>query len=246
VTTSVGPGAGEGVLYGVGVGPGDPGLITIKAVRILSEVDEIFTASSSSNEDSLAARIASPHLRPGATIRKLGFPMTADQAVLSAAWEDNARQVAATLRAGRSAAFLTLGDCLTYSTYAYLLQHLRRVMPEARVESVPGVASYQLAAARLNRPLVLGRESLAILGGSTGGPDEEAVLAAADNLAILKSYRDTPAMLAKLKALGLADRTALCANLALPGETVVDGVGDLKEPPKSYFTLMLVNKRPRD
>jgi precorrin-2/cobalt-factor-2 C20-methyltransferase len=172
--------------------------------------------------------------------------MTSDKAVLEAAWDQNALTVAEVLSEGRSAAFLTLGDCLTYSTYGYLLKHLRRVMPRARVESVPGVTSYQLAAARLNRPLVQGRETLAVLGGSTDGPELEALLAGADNLAILKSYRETPAMLERLKAMGLLGRSALCANLALGGEAVIDGLDGLARLPESYFTLLLVNKRGRD
>ena len=238
-------GGQAGTLYGLGVGPGDPDLLTIKAAQVLGLVDVVFTASASKNEDSLAAKIAAPHLRPEVPCLKLGFPMTSDREVLERAWEDNARQVAAQLSAGRSAAFLTLGDCLTYSTYAYLLDSLKIAMPEAKVVSVPGVARYQLAAARLNRPLVLGRETLAVLGGA-GGDDAEALIESADNLAILKSYRDTPAMLAHLGRLGLLGRTALCANLALPGEVVIDPMeGSAARIPGSYFSLMLVNKRPR-
>jgi precorrin-2/cobalt-factor-2 C20-methyltransferase len=241
----VSQGEAFGVLYGLGVGPGDPGLITIKAAEILGKMDVVFTASASANEDSLAAKIAQRHLRADVPCRKLAFPMTNEKNVLEKAWDQNALAVAEVLRSGRSAAFLTLGDCLTYSTYAYLLRHLARVMPEAKIESVPGVTSYQLAAARLNRPLVQGRETLAVLGGADG-PGLEALMESADNLAILKSYRETPEMINRLKVMGLLDRSAICANLALGGETIIDGLEEDPSLPKSYFTLLLVNKRSRD
>jgi precorrin-2/cobalt-factor-2 C20-methyltransferase len=233
-----------GTLYGIGVGPGDPGLITIKAVEILGIVDEVFTASASEGEDSLAGKIAQPHLRSTAELKKLVFPMTKDNDVLEKAWKNNAAEVAKCLKAGRSAAFLTLGDCLTYSTYAYLLRHLFDIMPDAKVESVPGITSYQLAAAKLNRPLVLGRETLTVLGGATDG-NFESLCQTSDNLVILKPYRGTNDTLAILKRLGLADCTALCANLSLEGETIIDGLNKDFTQPKSYFSLMLVNKRER-
>ena len=236
-----------GKLYGVGVGPGDSGLLTIRAAEILSIVDIVFTASASKNEDSLAAKIAAPHLKADVPCRKLPFPMTSDRSVLEKAWDENAKEVSEILRSGKAAAFLTLGDCLTYSTYAYLLSHLRKAMPEAEIESVPGITSYQLAASKLNRPLVQGRESLAILGGASEGEEMEILIQNADNLAILKSYRETPALLKRLGELGLLGRSALCVNLGLPGEAVYDDLLiERPPPPQSYFALTLVNKRLRD
>ncbi|MDR2387752.1 MAG: precorrin-2 C(20)-methyltransferase [Deltaproteobacteria bacterium] len=231
-----------GLLYGIGVGPGDPRLITLMAVKVLGEVDEVFTASTSESEESLAGKIAGPHVRPGVTVKKLVFPMTVDGQRLEKAWLKNAQEVAQVLRSGRSCAFLTLGDCLTYSTYAYLLKNLFEIMPEAQVVSVPGITSYQLAAAKLNRPLVLGRENLTIFGGAIGDDFEE-LCRASDNLVIMKPYRGLAEVLAKLKALDLLGQTALCANLALEGEVIVDGLDQDYQEPAGYFSLLLVNKR---
>jgi precorrin-2/cobalt-factor-2 C20-methyltransferase len=231
-----------GILYGIGVGPGDPELITAKAVRILGQVDDVFTASTSESEESLAGNIAAPHFRPGVKAKKLVFPMTKDGQRLVEAWIRNAETVVNTLDQGRSAAFLTLGDCLTYSTYAYLLRHLFDLRPEAKVISVPGITSYQLAAARLNRPLVLGQETLSIIGGSTDRGFDE-LCRASDNLVIMKPYRETTEVIEKLTTMGLAAKTALCTNLALDGEKIIDGLDrDFKEP-GGYFSLLLVNKR---
>jgi precorrin-2/cobalt-factor-2 C20-methyltransferase len=233
-----------GVFYGLGVGPGDPDLLTVKAVKILGQVDKVFTAARSDGERSLAGRIAAPHLRPGVVAENLAFPMTEDFEILEKAWRRNARTVADVLEAGLSAAFLTLGDCLTYSTYAYILPSLYEIMPQAKVVSVPGLTSFQLAAAKLNRPLVSGRESLTILGAAES-ENMETLLAASDNLVLMKTYRDTQTAVKKIKQLGLADRAALCANLALEGETIVDGLDEESAIPKSYFSLILVNKKRR-
>jgi precorrin-2/cobalt-factor-2 C20-methyltransferase len=231
-----------GVLYGIGVGPGDPLLITLKAVEVLGQVDEVFTASTSVTEESLAGKIAAPHVRSEVAVKKLVFPMTSDGQRLDAAWRENAETVAAVLDQGRSAAFLTLGDCLTYSTYAYLLRYLFDIKPAAKVVSIPGITSYQLAAAKVNRPLVLGRENLTIFGGSLDREFEE-LCRTSDNLVIMKPYRDIAKVITKLKEMGLASKTAFFSNLALDGELIIDGLDQDYQEPGGYFTLLVVNKR---
>jgi precorrin-2/cobalt-factor-2 C20-methyltransferase len=231
-----------GTLYGIGVGPGEPALITLKAVQVLGQVDEVFTATTSETEESLAGKIASPHVRKDVTVKKLVFPMTKDGQRLEAAWLKNAETVAETLDQGLSAAFLTLGDCLTYSTYAYLLRNLFEIRPQAKVVSIPGITSYQLAAAKLNRPLVLGRETLSIIGGATDDNFDK-LCQISDNLVILKPYRSTTKIIEQLKEMGLAEKTALCANLALDDEVLIDGLDQDYQEPVGYFSLLLVNKR---
>ncbi|MDR1167149.1 MAG: precorrin-2 C(20)-methyltransferase [Deltaproteobacteria bacterium] len=232
-----------GALYGLGVGPGDPDLLTLKAVKILSEVDVIFTASASSSERSLALTIASPHLKADAETRDLDFPMTHDPQKLQESWRQNAQAIVAVLRKGQSAAFLTLGDPLTYSTYAYLLPFVQEFLPRAKIITVPGVTSYQLAAAKLNRPLCLNRESLTVVSGSGGEEKLATLVDASDNLVIMKSRRDRSEIAGLLRAKNLASRTAVCSMLSLPGETIIESLPDELPDALSYFTLFLVNKR---
>ncbi|MDR0548289.1 MAG: precorrin-2 C(20)-methyltransferase [Deltaproteobacteria bacterium] len=232
-----------GTFYGLGVGPGDPDLITIKAVKILNQVDVVFTAASSGNEYSFASQIGLKYLKSGVEPRNLPFPMTEDETVLRLAWRDNATEVADVLRSGRSAAFLTLGDCLTYSTYAYLLPLLTEIIPEAPIVSVPGVTSYQIAAARLNRPLVMAKESLAILSGGGDETRFEKALDHSDNVVIMKMGRGRDRIVETLKKKNLAVKTALVSQLGLAEEKIVDGLDrDLSDPP-TYFSLLLVTKR---
>ncbi|MDR3640693.1 MAG: precorrin-2 C(20)-methyltransferase [Humidesulfovibrio sp.] len=230
-----------GTLYGIGVGPGDPDLITLKAVKTLQKVDVVLAAASPKNDGSLALSIAGPHLRPDAEIIRLNFPMTRDQAVLDKAWRENADTVAAILDAGKSAAFLTLGDPLTYSTFGYLLRTLGQ-LAETPVEVIPGITSYQAAAAFTGRVLVESGESLAVVSGV--GTEEELtrVLESAQSAVILKAYKNMPTIRRVLERLGLSDSCVFVTRLGLEGEEVITGLENVPDKP-SYFSLVLLRKK---
>jgi len=231
-----------GTLFGIGVGPGDPELLTLKAARILGTVAEVFAASSSKNDHSIAQAIVAPHLRAGATITRLPFPMTRDQATLDTAWQANAAAMADVLTSGRDAAFITLGDPLLYSTFGYVLPLLRERLPGVRIEVVPGITSFQAAAALTETPLAVSGENLLVASG-VGSPDRlERALAVADNAVILKTYRRFPALRDRLQTMGLAKGTIFVTRLGLPGEAVER---DLEKAPDAphYLSLCLI-KRP--
>lgn len=230
-----------GTLYGIGVGPGDPDLITLKAVKALAHVDVVLAAASPKNDASLALSIAAPHLRPGADILRLDFPMTRDAAVLQAAWNANAEAVLGVLGQGKSAAFLTLGDPLTYSTFGYLLRTLNGRLEEVPVEVVPGITSYQAAAARTGRVLAESGESLAVVSGVAGEDELRRVLASVDSAVILKAYKNLPVIRRVLAELGLGDRCTFVTRLGHAGEQVLHGLDALPENP-SYFSLILVRR----
>ncbi|MBI5518658.1 MAG: precorrin-2 C(20)-methyltransferase [Desulfovibrio sp.] len=230
-----------GTLYGIGVGPGDPDLVTLKAVKILQKVDVVFAAASTKNEASLALSIARPHLRHGAQAVRLDFPMTRDQAVLDKAWRKNADIVAELLGQGKSAAFLTLGDPLTYSTFGYLLRTLNGLLAEIPVQVVPGVTSYQAAAAHTGRVLVESGENLAVVSGVASEEELERVLATASSAVILKAYKNMPAIRRVLDRLGLASSAVFVTRLGHEGEAVYQGLDEVPEKP-SYFSLILVRR----
>ena len=179
-----------GTLYGVGVGPGSPDLLTLRAVSVLRSVDVILAAASPKNDDSLALSIAGPHLPPGCDVMRLDFPMTRDREVLRQAWNANASQVAGIVRSGKNAAFLTLGDPLIYSTFGYLMRTLSRTVPGLPIEIVPGVTSYQAAAARTHTVLCEGEESLLLISGIADGERLKRLLLHSDSAVIPKHYRN--------------------------------------------------------
>lgn len=232
-----------GTLYGIGVGPGDPELLTLKAARVLKTAADVFAASSSGNDHSIAQAIVAPHLLPGATITRLPFPMTRDQAALDAAWQANAATIAAVLAAGRDAACITLGDPLLYSTFGYVLPLLRARLPDLRIKIIPGITSFQAAAARTETPLAVAGENLLVTSGVDRPERLEQALAVADNAVILKTYRRFPALRRMLTALGLARGTTFVTRLGLPGEAVERDL-DLAPEDPPYLSLCLV-KRPK-
>lgn len=231
----------SGTLYGIGVGPGDPDLLTLRAVRILERVDTVFAAASSRNDYSVALGIASPHLRPGVEIVHLSFPMTRNAEALRAAWDDNASIVAKTLRAGRNAAFLTLGDPLIYSTFGYLLRTLSCMAPELPVEVVPGITSYQGAAARTRTILCESDESLLLLPGIRKAGQLDKALHGADNAVILKAYRNFPAIREMIAARTDAAETVFVSRLGMEGEVIETSLDDAPEAPH-YLSLLLLTR----
>ena len=231
----------KGTLYGIGVGPGDPELITLKAVRILGTVDIIFAAASTKNDYSTAYSIAEPHLKNGVEVIQLGFPMTKDPDELDKAWQANARIVAAELDKGRNAAFLTLGDPLTYSTYGYLQRTLLNLDPDTRLRAVPGITSFHAAAARVGFVLAESRESVLITSGVSDKDRLEAQLDVADNAVILKAYKNFEEIRDTLTRLRLADKTVLVSRLGMEGESILTDIKDAPDKPH-YFSLALVKK----
>lgn len=233
----------SGTLYGIGVGPGDPDLITVKAVRIIGRVDVIFAASSTKNRHSQAVNIASAHIPASATVHLLSFPMCSDPEELAGARRANAREIIAVLRSGRDAAFLTLGDPLTYSTFGYVLKYVKEMAPELSVVSVPGITSYQAAAARVNQPLVEGNESLLVMSGVNGGAAYRDISPEPENLVFLKAYRGAGDIARALEAGGRTKGSIAITNCGLENEEVVSDIGRFKETPPGYWTL-IISKKP--
>lgn len=234
-----------GVLYGVGVGPGDPELITLKGARVLAEADVILAASSTRNDFSLALDIVERHIRPGTPVERMGFPMTRDAAALEAAWAANADLAAGHLLAGRQAVFVTLGDPLTYSTFGYLFRTMRQRRPDLDpdcVRVVPGVTSFATAAAHVGQVLAESGESLTVIPGVKDEAAMRRLLEVTDNVAILKAYRNFPALRRMLTDMGLAGRSVLVTRLGLEGEMVYRDLAEAPENPH-YFSLILVRAR---
>jgi precorrin-2/cobalt-factor-2 C20-methyltransferase len=231
-----------GTLYGIGVGPGDPELITLKALKVLQMVPHIFASCSSKNSYSLALNIVRCHLN-GAGIEHLPFPMTRDPQVLQEAWEKNAIWVLEVLDSGSDAAFVTLGDPLTYSTFGYLLKTLKRLQPEVRVVTIPGITSYSAAAALTHTPLTEGEESFSLVSGAQGAARLREVVDQSDNIVMLKTYRNFPEIYQALEELDLLDRAVCISRCGLDGETVVENLRDLKEQSMNYLSMIIIKKK---
>ena len=232
-----------GTLFGIGVGPGDPELIPIKAVRILSHVTCVFTAASTRNCYSLAVEIARSHIPYQTPIEKLEFPMSKERSQMECAWHDNAGRIAEVLEKGQDAAFLTLGDPLTYSTYGYIIRHLKIGWPDLPICTVPGITSYQAAAAATNQPLVEGEESLLIMSGVNGGDKLAHMLEKPDNVVFLKAYRNVAGICQALESADMLDSSLAVANCSRENETIYSDLRALAQMPPNYWTLIMAKRR---
>jgi precorrin-2/cobalt-factor-2 C20-methyltransferase len=228
-----------GTLYGVGVGPGDPELVTLRAVKYLGRAKVIFAACSTKNDYSRSYNAVQPHLAEDAEVVRLGFPMTRDKDELARAWEDNAKRVAETLRNGIDAAFLTLGDPMLYSTFGYLLKALRNTLPEVDVRIAPGITSIQEAAARTQTILAESQGTVAIASGVTDMQRCKALVTTADTTVILKAYRNFDEIRAALQELGRDKDAVFASKLGMPGQTLVTGLDNVDGKPH-YLSLVIV------
>ena len=232
-----------GTLYGIGVGPGDPELITVKAAKILKEVAVVFAPVSTRNSYSLAVDIASPHLAEGVPVESLGFPMTKDKEQLESAWRDNARRVVDTVRKGKEVAFITLGDPMTYSTFGYIMQTIKESYPDVPVMIVPGITSYHAAAASAGRVLAEGEESFTVISGALGAERLKEAIHHTDNLVMLKVYRNHRGIIDTLNQLDLTDRSIFISRCGLDGEEVIRDLKEFPDTALSYLSLLLIRKR---
>lgn len=231
-----------GTLYGVGVGPGDPDLLTLKAVDILNTVPKIFAACSSKNNYSIAENIIRKHIGDR-KVEKLPFPMCDDQSILQEAWRDNGERLLASLRQGVDCAFITLGDPLTYSTFSYLHKTIKMIAPDLQVVSIPGITSFQAAASAANIPLSEGEETLVIVSGAKGGLKLEQVIKTADNVVMLKTYRQFEDIYNTLENLDMVSKATFLCNLGSEQQTIVRDMTHLKNSTTPYLSLIIVKKK---
>jgi precorrin-2/cobalt-factor-2 C20-methyltransferase len=231
-----------GILYGIGVGPGDPELITLKAAKILRCTDAIFAAASPQKGHSLAFQIASSHLKEGVSVMLLNFPMTRKENELKTAWVENARKVLSILKLGKNAAFLTLGDPMTYSTFGYLMRTIKEIEPDTPIEIVPGITSYQAGAATCGFVLAEGEESFTVISGALGARRLKEVVKHSDNVVMLKVYRSYNEIRNTLDDLGLTGNSILISWCGLSGERIIRNLKGSPNTNPPYLSLLLIRK----
>ena len=228
----------HGTLIGVGVGPGDPELMTLKAYRLIAGAEAIaYLAADASDgpRESRARRIAESVIDENAIEIEIRTPMRNDRAAAQAAYDHGAARIAERLEAGQDVVVLCEGDPLFYGSFMYLLA---RLTPRFAAEVTPGVASPMAAAAAIGRPLTARAESFAVLPSTAGLDEIEARLAQTDAAALMKLGRRLPEIAALIERLGLMDRAFYIEGASEPGEVAVP----LRDAPAEapYFSMILV------
>jgi precorrin-2/cobalt-factor-2 C20-methyltransferase len=232
-------------IFAVGVGPGDPELITRKAERILRQVPVICTPVGTADAASYALSIVAPILAAGQhEIIPLIFPMSNDQAVLASAWEDAVAIIVDRVVDGQDVAFITIGDPLLYSTFLHLYRIIRQRHPEIEVELVPGISSINASAAVAAVPLGIGGERIAILPAPGDERGLRKTLADFDTIVIMKVHRVFDRVHALLTELHLDRQTVFVRRAGSPQEEVVTDLSSLVGTQLDYLSLLIVRKQP--
>lgn len=234
----------KGKLYGIGIGPGDPKLLTLKAIEILNRVDTIFVPKASRKGKSYACSIVEEVISGPKNFIELTFPMTRDKKKLQSYWLKAAKTIAGELRKNEAAAFITIGDPFIYSTYIYLLETLRNNFPDIESETIPGISAFNAAAASTGLPLLRGNEKLAILPADNFKDIREA-LEEFDTVILMKIGAKLKRVISLLKSMKLLDSSTLISRSGQPDEEIIRDIGSLKDANLGYLSVIIVRPRER-
>ena len=232
-----------GTLYGIGTGPGDPQLLTVRASQMIKKVQDVFYPSSSGTDESMALNIIEPYLQEGVKFHTLFFPMTKDKKELETHWNLAADQVAVVLKGGKDAVFVTLGDPMIYSTYFYLLKTLRVKYPQATWETIPGISSFQMAAGAVDAAISEGKDRVALVPVNRDASNVEDALEGFDTIVLFKVGSKLPRVLEILEAKELLDQGCLFSYLGTPEQRIERDLKTLKREKIGYMSLLIVKKR---
>ncbi len=226
-----------GTLYGVGVGPGDPELLTLKAVRILQSVPVV--AYPATPQGSAQARdIAAEWLIDKREI-PITMPCMLDRGPVNKGYDEAAVVIAEELSDGRDVAILCEGDPLFYGSFSYLLQRLGDRFP---CVVIPGINSVSAAGAAVATPLITGEQRLTVIPATAGDEALRQALLSSDSVAILKPGRHRPRLLELLRETGRTEDTLYIEQASRPAERVVKRFEEIPTTPGPYFALFLIIK----
>ena len=250
-----------GRLFVIGIGPGDPELLTLKAVRILKEVPCVIVPKGREEGSSLALSIVRKAIPlDGKEIVEAYFPMRKtrgseesgvrseenktinDRDELDAKWDEAAEAVLNRLDKGTDAAFITIGDPAIYSTFFYLYDRLLARRPSLSIEMVPGISSINAAAARSGMSLGLGDERIAILPANYLEGLQE-TLERFDTVVLMKVNKVFGEVKDMLKRTGLSSKAVYVARAGMEDEAVFKDISQVREEDLNYFSLVIVRKR---
>ena len=228
-------------LVGVGMGPGDPELVTLQAVRAVREADRVFAPSVAIDAVGRAESIARAAC-PGVAVERLVVEMGAADSWFASA----ADRLVTCLEAGEDVAVLTLGDPNVFSTFSSLAEGVRQRRPGTEVATVPGITAFQDAAARAGMVLLDGTERLCLVTALDGpGGLEVALRDPEAAVVVYKGGRHLPALAERLAAAGRLDGAVMGELLGLPGQRLCPAREAAASGPASYLATVLVPPRSR-
>jgi precorrin-2/cobalt-factor-2 C20-methyltransferase len=238
---------GFGRLYGVGVGPGAPDLLTLRALRVLESAEVLALPRSSDFGASVAAEIIAPIVKPRDSQVRLAltFPMSKDPDKVRVHVERAVSRIGEHLSAGRSVAFVTEGDPSVFSTFGYVREETLRRYPGVEVEVVPGVSSITAVAAIGGVPLADGQERVAVVPATYGVDDLVRLLSEFDTVVLMKLGEQMPVILRALEATGLTPNAFYVSKATMPEQRLITDIRALGSDAGGCFSMLIVKRRER-
>ena len=230
----------QGIFYGIGVGPGDPELLTVKAINAIKNSDIIVAPKTEKNSDSLALSIAKPYLRADVQIVYQTFLMVRNFEDSPKIFEDNVAEILSYLRDGKNVGFLTLGDPLFFSTYIYIFKLLKN--SGVQIETVAGVPAFLAIAAKIGYPPAYGNDILSIIPATADKEKISAALKNSDAAVLMKVYKNFGEIVEMLDAENLLTNAALVSRCGLEGEKIITDIKIHKTEKINYLSTILTRR----
>lgn len=235
-------------LFCVGCGPGDPELLTVRAVNLIKNAEVIFAPTAREGKPSIALSVVEQYVdRPTKTV-SLVFPMVKDRESLRDYWKRNADEIAGAVRSGKKVVYLTVGDPALYSTWIYIHRELKKSYGDIEVEIVPGVASMFAIAARAKISLAEGDETVAVVPACYNMERVKKTANACDTVIFLKDGRYFDSVIEMLAQAGFPDNAniAIAQDVSEEGEILemkrLSELRGKKGPTEKYFSIMVAKK----
>lgn len=236
-------------LVGIGVGPGDVDLLTIKAVKAIQNADIIMCPASNESRPSIAFTIVSPIIDKSKNqeIIKLIFPMTKDKDILKASWKKNSKIMAKTVLTGKNVVYLTVGDPFLYSTWIYMHKDLKENYPDMNINVIPGIVSMFTFAAKVGVSVAEGAEKVAIIPSCYDLSSVKEIAKHSESMIFLKDGRYFDKVIEVLKESGFPNNSIFAIGQDLGTENEIIRKMTLGEVNNSslttkYFSILVVKR----
>jgi precorrin-2/cobalt-factor-2 C20-methyltransferase len=238
-------------LFCVGCGPGDPELLTIKALNLIKEADVIFVPTSKSDKPSIALSIVAKYINKSTEIINLVFPMIKDKNSLKEYWKKNTSEISEMVRTGKKTLYLTVGDPSLYSTWIYIHRELKNNHKDIEIEIIPGITSIFAFAAESKISLVEGDEHLSVVPACYDLNKVKNTVKSSDTIVFLKDGRYFDNVINMLSETGFSDESQIAiAQDVSTKENILEikklkDIKGKKQPSQTYFSIMVVKRNDR-
>lgn len=228
------------MFYGIGVGVGDSGMVTKKAIDVLGTLDILYVPAAKKQDDSSTAyKIVKDYVKGETEIKSRYFPMNYNTTELESAWNEIASEIIQDASLNKKVGFITIGDPMIYSTYIYLLKLLRG---KIQITTIPGIASFLDIASKNNFPLVEGDDPLIILPATVGAEKLKKYIRGENSIVLMKVYKNFDEVVKLLVEENLENHSIVVSNSSKEEEIIYRNIKDVNKTDVSYFTTILINK----